>query len=206
MRKSHINTASRLYDWLLRAYPPEFRREFGHEMVQVFRDCYRSEERNRSLPGFWCRTLLDLFTTAAKERADNSGREGVFMNRRSDAIALLGCIAIIVVAFLLLTYGRKNEVGSILLFGYVLDAVVTTGVIGNLIVFVLAKTTKLDPLRTALWTFAVVHAVLLLFIIGVVGRSDPRFNLAATAIGYVVSFAIWAGLHYAWRHRPPVYS
>ena len=35
---------------------------------------------------------------------------------------------------------------------------------------------------------------------------NPRFNLAATVVGYVVSFAVWAGLHFAWRYRPPVYS
>ena len=126
------------------------------------------------------------------------------MNR--NLLALFGSIAIIVIAFLLLTYGRRNEVASILLFGYVLDALITTGIVGNLIVFVLSKTTKLDPLRAALWTFAVVHAVPLLFIVLVAGANDPRFNLLATVIGYVVSFVIWAALHFAWRHRPPVYS
>jgi hypothetical protein len=206
MPKSNLNTASRLYHWLLLAYPPEFRRQFGDEMLQVFRDCYRSEERSGSLTGFWFRTLLDLVMTAAKERVDDSGREGVFMNRRSDVIAIVGCVGIIVTAFLLLSYGRRNEVASILLFGYALDALVTTGVIGNLVVFVLMKTTKLDPLRIVLWTFAVVHAVPLLFVVLVIGRNDPRFNLAATVVGYVVSFAIWAGLHFAWRRRPPLYS
>ena len=119
---------------------------------------------------------------------------------------LLGAIGIIVIAFALLTYGRRNEVASILVFGYVLDALVTTGVVGNLIVFVLSKATKLNPLRTAIWTFAIIHGVLLLLAVFLAGANDPRFNLAATVIGYVVSFAIWAGLHFAWRHRPPVYS
>jgi hypothetical protein len=199
MTNSDLNTSTRIYGLLLLAYPPQFRREFGDEMLQVFRDCYRVEARSGSLPGFWFRTLIDLVVTAAKERADSSEKEGVFMNRRSDAMAVACSVGIIIIAFLLLSYGRKNEIGSILLFGYVLDALVTTGVIGNLIVFVLNKTTKLNPLRTALWTFAVVHAVLLLFVLLLVGRNDQRFNLAATVIGYVVSFAIWAGLHAAWR-------
>ncbi|HET7112795.1 MAG TPA: hypothetical protein VFI57_04090 [Pyrinomonadaceae bacterium] len=203
---SRNNISSRVYGWLLLAYPPEFRREFGDEMLQVFCDCYRAEARTGSLPRFWFRTLLDLVATAAKERADSSGKEGVFMNRRSDAIALLACAGIIVIAFLLLTYGRKNEIGSILVFGYALDALVTTGIIGNLIVFVLNKTTKLDPLRTALWTFAVVHAVALLFVLLVVRRIDPGFSSARVVTGYLVSFVIWAALHFAWRHRPPVYS
>lgn len=176
-------------------------------MLQVFRDCYRAEARGGSLLGFWLRTLLDLVMTAAKERADSSGKEGVFLvNRRSDAVVLAVCIGIILVAFLLLSYGRKHEIGSILLFGYVLDALITTGVVGNLIVFILNKATKLDPVRTALWTFAVVHGALLLFVLLVISRVVPRFNLAATVVGYLVSFAIWAGLHYAWRHRPEVYS
>jgi hypothetical protein len=64
----------------------------------------------------------------------------------------------------------------------------------------------MDPLRIAIWTFAIVHGVLLLLAVLLAGANDPRFNLVATVIGYAVSFAIWAGLHFAWRHRPPVYS
>ena len=199
-----MNISCKLYGLLLLAYPPEFRRRFGTEMVQVFRDSYRLETRRRSLPGFWLWTVVDLVVTAARERANRWRKEDTNMNR--NVVALVGSIGIILVAFLLLTYGRRNEVASILLFGYVLDAVVTTGIIGNLIVFILSKTTKLDPLRTALWTFAVVHALPLLFIVLVIGRNDPRFNLAATVIGYAVSFAIWAGLHFALQRRPPVYS
>jgi hypothetical protein len=195
-----MNISCKLYGLLLLAYPPEFRQRFGSEMVQVFRDSYRLETSKRSLPGFWLWTLFDLVVSAAQER---SRKEDMLMNR--NLVALLGSIAIVVVAFLLLTYGRKNEVASILLFGYVLDALATTGVVGTLIVLLLTKTTKLNPLRIALWTFAIVHAVLLLLIL-VISRSDPRFNLSATVIGYLVSFAIWAGLHFAWRHRPPVYS
>jgi hypothetical protein len=200
------NISTRIYGALLVAYPPEFRREFGDQMLQVFRDCYRAEARSGSLSGFWFRTLMDLVMTAAKERADSSGKVGVFMNRRSDAVALAVGVGIIVVAFLLLSYGRKHEVSSILLFGYILDALVTTGIVGSLIVFILNKATKLDPLRTALWTFAIIHAVLLFVSVFVISRVVPRSNLAAIVVGYLVSFAIWAGFHFAWRHRPEVYS
>ena len=117
---------------------------------------------------------------------------------KKNGLALLGSIGIIVIAFLLLTYGRRNEVASILLFGYVLDALVTAGVVGNLIVFILNKTTKLDPLRTAIWTFAIVHVALLLLAV-LVGGKTPGFNMPAVLVGYLVSFAIWAGLHFALR-------
>ena len=128
------------------------------------------------------------------------------MNRRSDALALAVCVGIIAVAFALLSYGRKNEIGSILMFGFVLDALVTTGVIGNLIVFILNKATKLDPMRTALWTFAIVHVSLLLFSVMVISRVVPKSNVTAVVVGYIVSFAIWAGFHVAWHRRPEVYS
>src|SRR6185295_2235860 len=123
----------------------------GDQMIQLFRDCYRAEARNGSLSGFWMRTLLDLVVTAAKERAYSSRKEDTIMKR--NVLALVGSIAIIIIAFLLLSYGRKNEVASILLFGYVLDALVTAGVVGNLIVFALTKATKIEPLRIAIWTF-----------------------------------------------------
>ena len=167
-------------------------------MLQVFRDCYRAQASSRSLLSFWLRTLIDLLFTAAAERTDRSGREGILMNNgRRDVVALLACSGIIVIAFLLLSYGRRNEVSSILAFGYVLDALVTTGVVGNLIVFLLAKTTRFDPFRTALWTFAIVHAVPVLFL-ALIGGRDPRFNLGSVVVGYVVSFVIWTGLHWAW--------
>ena len=192
----------RIYGWLLFAYPPEFRRRFGGEMLQTFRDCCRDEARRRTLAGLWLRTLLDLILTAAKEHACRSGREGVLMNRRRDLGAVIGCVGIIVIAFLLLSYGRRNEVSSILMFGYILDALVFTGVVGNVVVFLLAKTTKLNPLRTALWTFAIVHAVPVVFV-ALIGGRDPRFNLVNVVVGYVVSFLVWTGLHWTWRMSGP---
>ena len=186
----NLNISTRIYRFLLFAYPPHFRRRFGDQMLQTFRDCYRFEVNK---PGFWLRTFVDLILTAARERTESSGSKGVFMNNtRRDALALLACAGIIVIAILLLTYGRKNEVSSILVFGYVLDALITTGVVGNLIVFVLAKTTKLNRLRMALGTFAVVHAVLFLLAVIVAARTEAAFTLGAVTVGYVVSFLILA--------------
>ncbi|HJU92050.1 MAG TPA: hypothetical protein VJ656_03860 [Pyrinomonadaceae bacterium] len=193
-----MNISDRLYGLLLFAYPSGFRREFGNEMLQVFRDCYRAEARARSLPSFWLRTLLDLLLTAAKERADSIGRKETFMNRRSDAMALLGCIGIIVIAFLLHRYGIRNNIPFHFWSGYILDALIVTGVIGNFIVFLLSKTTKLNPLRTAISVFAVVHLVLLLLIV-VISRNGPPTNWAGVMIGYLVSYVFWVGLHFAWR-------
>ncbi len=192
----------RIFGAILRAYPAEFRREYGPHMAQVFRDLYRTAQKNRSQLGllrFWLSTLSDSFQSALKEHSENLGKEGSFMkNLRRDAVAVLGCVAIIVIAFALLDYGRRHEVSSILMFGYVLDAVVVTGVVGNLIVFLLVKTTRLNPLRTALWTFLVVTTlpVVLAAIIG--NRMSPDLGVPPTLVGYVVSFLFWFGLHWAW--------
>jgi hypothetical protein len=193
-----VNISTRFYSWLLFAYPAEFRLEFGQEMLQVFRDSYRAEARNGSLPSFWLRILSDLVLTVVKERADSARRKSMFMNRRSDAVALLACVGIIAIAFLLHRYIVNNNVPIILFFGYILDALIVTGVIGNFIVFLLNKTTKLNPLRTASSVFAMVHAILLLLIV-VISRNGPPVNWAGVMVGYVVSFVIWVGLHFAWH-------
>ena len=197
-----MNISCRFYGFLLLAYPAEFRRRFGTQMLQVFRDCYRAEAANGSLKRFWLRSLLDLIFSVTRERIDDFGRKDVFMsNRRVEPLALLSCVAIIVVAFLLLTYGRRNDVPAIIFLGYFLDALATAGVVGNLVLFILLKATEINPLRAALWVFAVVHGVLLLFIVLVVSKSDPGFKLANVVVGYVLSFLFWTAVHWAWSSR-----
>jgi len=202
-----MSRAQTLFQLVLLAYPREFRREFGSHMTQLFRDCYRAEEesgRPFGVSRLWLHTLLDLVRTAPKEHLENLGKENSVMNNlRRDALALLGCIAIIVTAFMLLSYGRKHEVSSILVFGYALDALVTAGVIGNLIVFLLVKITRLNPLKIALWTFLVVNAVPVIVLAIVGGRIDPQFRLGAILIGYLVSFLFWFGVHWAWALMKP---
>jgi len=166
-------------------------------MVQVFRDSYFEQRlANRGSLLFWFRTIEDLVCSALKERTES---ENSFMNNlRRDVMGVLGCIFVIATAFCLLGYGRKNEISSILTFGYFLDALVTTGIIGNLVIFLLAKVTRLNHFRTALYTMLVVHAVPLIFLVLLIGRNDPNFNKSSTIIGYVGSFLFWTGLHWMW--------
>ena len=193
--------SERVYRLLLLAYPLEFRREYGPSMVQLFRDCCREDTRDShsGLWRLWLRTLLDLVQTAPKEHLEKLRKENSVMKHlRNDALALFGCIGIIVIALGLLSYGRKHEVASILIFGYALDALVTAGVIGNLIVFLLVKTTRLNSLRIALWTFLVSNAALLFIAVLIGNRVDPQFRVVPVLIGYTVSFLFWFGLHWMW--------
>lgn len=197
-----VRAAVQIYQLLLHGYPSLFRAEYGRDMTQVFRDCYLAEKARADswwLLGFWLRTLLDLLKTAPREHLDNLGKENSAMkNLGRDTAALAGCIAIIVFAALLLSYGRRHEASTILMFGYALDAIVFTGVVGNLIVFLLVKVTRWNAVRVALWTFLIVNALPAIVLAFVGGRIDPNFRMMATLAGYAVSFLFWFGIHWAW--------
>ena len=55
-------TAERVYRLLLRAYPRDFRSEYGGEMMLLFRDEYRS--RNAAALAFWTTMVSDVARSA----------------------------------------------------------------------------------------------------------------------------------------------
>ncbi len=60
-------SAERIYRLLLRAYPPDFRAEYGREMVLLFRDqCQESDVRT---VGFWAAVICDVARSAPALRA-----------------------------------------------------------------------------------------------------------------------------------------
>lgn len=197
-----MSFSKRIFRLMLSGYPRQFRREFGPDMVQVFNDCYRAAKRdNRTLaiPRLWIQVSVDALKTVPSEHWDNFQRDDSAMNKfLKDAIAAIGCLAIIAVAFVLLSYGRKNEVSAILMFGSALDALVTVGIIGNVIIFLLVKARHLAAFRTAVWTFAIASGALLLVATIVGSRVDPQFSFGKILIGYVVSFVVWVTLHWVW--------
>lgn len=121
-------------------------------------------------------------------------------NLRSDLFAIGGCVLIILAALLLLNYGRAHQVSSILVFGFALDAIAFTGVVGNLIVFVLIKLTRFRPLRVAFFTFLIVSLVPAIALTVIAFAVDPKLNAPDILIGYVVSF-FWYGLHWLWSNK-----
>jgi hypothetical protein len=63
--------SGRIYRLLLLAYPREFRRQFGGEMVQAFGDSCREARRRGGVTGLvmvWVRTVPNLAFTAIAER------------------------------------------------------------------------------------------------------------------------------------------
>ena len=179
---------------MLLAYPREFRFEYGSEMTQVFCDGYRDSE---SVVEFWLRVIVDVIQTAPLERWETFRNGETMKNVKRDALGLLGCLAIAGVALIPHRYMVTHGVGSMFLLGYALDAIVTAGVIGNLIVFVLMMAKRRSTFRTALWSLAIVHGALLLIAI-LIGIRVGGFNFPAVFVSYVVSFVFWATIHWIW--------
>ena len=119
----------------------------------------------------------------------------------TDLVAIGACVLLIVGALLLLNYGRSHQVPSILLFGHILDALAFTGIVGNLIVFLLVKLTSLRPLRVAFWTFLIVCLVPALALTLIAAAGNSNINAPNVLIGYVVSFLFWYGLHWLWSNK-----
>jgi len=60
----------KFYEWLLVAYPARFRKEYGSQMVEVFRDCCLRAFRQGGMNGMtslWAITLLDLIRSLITE-------------------------------------------------------------------------------------------------------------------------------------------
>ena len=181
---------------MLRAYPREFRLEYGLEMTQLFRDCYRDIQSGGLISAIdlWRRLILDVVRTAPLERWEALGRRYKIMkNLKSNLIGLLACLAIIAVAFLLFDYGKRHEVGTIWMFA--LDAIVTAGVVANLIIFPLMTLTRFSTFRTALWTLVVVNGALFCFS-ALLGGLVGGFNLPAVLFSYLISLAFWLTIHW----------
>ena len=163
-------------------------------MTQVFCDCYRDSDSPGEL---WLRVILDVIRTAPLERWDAFRNGETMRNVKRDALGLLGCLAITAVALILHRYMVTHGVGSAFLLGYTLDAIVTAGVLGNLIIFVLMMSTRLSTFRTALWTLLIVNGALLLIAI-LLGIRVGGFSFPAVILSYVVSFFFWLTIHWIW--------
>ena len=73
MRKTHwlLRLSARTYAWLLRAYPAEYRRDYGEPMAAAFRDLCRATYRDCGAWGLlnvWLRVLADTAISSIHER------------------------------------------------------------------------------------------------------------------------------------------
>lgn len=84
----------RLYRVLLLLYPAEFRREFGGQLVQVFRDVCRDSYRRRGVVGlaaWWGVALFDLLRSVLVERREmRFAVSGTKLNQWSGWLCIFG--------------------------------------------------------------------------------------------------------------------
>lgn len=106
-----MSRSERVYRVLLRAYPGEFRREYGPEMEQAFGDLYREacERSGRcGIAHLWALTVSDLARTAVAQRImPRADHEEVTMyDRRLAVVGLVLLLApLYFVSASLLKYG-----------------------------------------------------------------------------------------------------
>ena len=90
-------SAERIYRLLLHAYPPDFRAEYGREMVVLFRDQCR-ESDVRSL-GFWTAVIYDVARSAPALRMEawrqNTRTMEVIMKLAAMLTVLVGVLGIL---------------------------------------------------------------------------------------------------------------
>src|SRR5215475_15735751 len=97
--------SSRIYSLLLFAYPASFRRDYGSQMILLFRDCYRAERRQpKRIFRLWFRTLIDLLKTAPRERLQDPGKGVEIMKAIRNLV-----IAIIIYAVVIILVGKFLE-------------------------------------------------------------------------------------------------
>ncbi len=59
---------TRVYGWLLRAYPKAFRLEFGQEMLQVFKLQFENAQLEKRTLLFWISTVFDCVSSVIREQ------------------------------------------------------------------------------------------------------------------------------------------
>ncbi len=79
LREYSVAASVRLYALMLVLYPSGFRREFGRDMVEVFRVAARRPTHHgfHGLFGFWLHAFSDLVASAAAERRSASPHDDI---------------------------------------------------------------------------------------------------------------------------------
>jgi hypothetical protein len=194
-----MSLSNQLFQLMLLAYPREFRLEYGLEMTQLFRDCYRDIQSGGLISAivFWRRTIFDVLRTAPLERWEALERRCETMkNLKTEVLGFVACLAIIAGALGVFNYLRKSEVPPVWIIGFSLDAIITAGVVSSLIIFLLAMAARLRTFRTAVWTLAIVHGAPLLIATLLSIRIDPGFRFGMVLVAYAISFIFWLGVHW----------
>lgn len=96
MSASALHASQKVFARLVRLYPRGFRKEYGRQITQIFRDCSKEALSTAGLNGLihlWLTTLPDLIKTAAQEHLKELNMNNFFSDPQSRArLAFILCL------------------------------------------------------------------------------------------------------------------
>jgi hypothetical protein len=187
-------SAERIYRLLLRAYPPEFRAEYGREMMLLFRDqCQENDVRTLA---FWARVFYDVARSAPALRAEAWSARGSQVTRIVEVIMKLAAIVTVLLgAFGILgaktewTAGSKQAMGGTYALAVVLGILASALLFGSGVAILVGKRQAARPALLA--SLACFVAARLLF---------PWMSIFLQLIGFGLPLALLIALY--WPRKP----
>ncbi len=187
--------AERIYRLLLRAYPPDFRAEYGREMVLLFRDqCQESDVRTI---GFWAAVIRDVARSAPALRLE-AWRENpkpieVIMKLAAMLTVLLGVFAVVGAANEWVA-GSKQAMAGTHVLSVVLGILASVLLLGAAVAILSGTQRSRQTARLALLASLVIVVAARLL--------HPWMSIFAQLVGFGLPVALLIALYWPRRTFP----
>jgi|SRR5437588_2323135 len=190
-------SAEQIYRLLLRAYPPDFRAEYGREMVLLFRDQCR--ERDVRTLGFWAAVICDVARSAPALRAEawrvrgdeNTRTLEVIMKLAAMLTLLLGVFGI-ASAVVEWVAGSKGAMDGRYVLAVVLGVFASVLLLGAGVAILLQTRWGRQPARLVLFaSLASMAAARLLF---------PWMSIFSQLVGFGLPVTLLIALYWPRKH------
>jgi hypothetical protein len=186
--------AERIYRLLLRAYPPDFRAEYGREMVVLFRDQCRDGDVGTL--GFWTTVMCDVARSAPALRVEAWRARGMVNTRTVEVIMKIAAMLTVLLAGFGVVgavgewvAGSKGAMGGSYVLAVVLGVCASALLLGAGVAILLRSR---QAARLALLaSLALVVAARLLF---------PWMSIFSQLVGFGLPVGLLIALY--WPHKP----
>ncbi len=175
-----MSAAERAYRLLLRAYPAEFRAEYGREMTQLFND--RRRDASAARAQFWAAMLADIARSAPAMRLEQwraQWSDNIHVEERTmKTMAILG---ILIGTLEVVSSAAEAWVGGLVLHGgYSLAAGTVAAAAGGLLV-----ASAIAMLRGSKGAVSLAQgsAIACIAVFALVAALHPIFSILSTMLG-----------------------